>query len=229
MRYFVRQIVAVLPVLFLAGTLQLGVAQSDGLGAGWTAGEPSAADVQDVRQPQRSAPDDECQEEPGACILGTVLAHALAPIFSTLFTDLQGAIQPYRAPLGVRLEHRFRSVGSASRAHPYVGIGVRLFRESPSVRYRARLESYFEAAVGYQFALQPVVGAGSFVQRTAVLGTEAQWLSGRKDRFRVQVAPGLEIDRPSDRRLLVHLTLSVTAAGAEAGTVSPGLSLGYRW
>jgi hypothetical protein len=42
-------------------------------------------------------------------------------------------------------------------------------------------------------------------------------------------APGLEIDRPSDRRLRVHLTLSVTAAGAEAITVSPGLSLGYRW
>ena len=74
------------------------------------------------------------------------------------------------------------------------------------------------------------MGTGSFVQRTAVLAAEAQWLyGGEEERVRVQVAPGLEIDRPSERRLLVHLTLSVTAAGAEAGTVSPGLSLGYRW
>jgi hypothetical protein len=232
MRRFFRQFVVFLSVLVLGVAFQPTPAPAASMGeAAWRSVGDSGGVVQGVEGALQPDPgDEECEEEPGACVFGTLIGYLLAPIFDTLFTDLQGATQPYRAPFGIRLEHRFRGVGSASRAHPYVGLGVRFFRDEPSLRYRARLQSYFEAAAGYQFALQPVVGTGSFVQRTGVLAAEAQWLHARGEgRVRLQVAPGLEIDRPSNRRLRVHLTLSVTAAGANAGTVSPGLSVGYRW
>lgn len=159
-----------------------------------------------------------------------MLAYVVAPIFETLFTDLQGATQPLQAPFGLRLEHRVRSVGGSSRTHPYLGLGVRFVRRAPVYGAHGRVSPYFEAAAGYQLSLQRMLGTGSVLRRSAVLGTEVQGLYGRKDeRFRLQVAPGLAIERSSERQLRVHLTVGMTVAGAEAGDVYPCLSLGYRW
>lgn len=184
-----------------------------------------------VRAPE--GPDeDDCEDDPGACIAGTALAYMFGPLFAALFTDVRGTTQPWQAPLGIRLEHRFRAVGASSaRSHPYLGLGVRFVRrELHYAGPHSPVEPYAEAAVGYQAALRPLLGTGSTIQRSAVLGTEVQWLSGSDgDRLRLEVAPGLELKRSSNRRLLVHLTLGVAVAGAEAGDVSPGLSLGYRW
>lgn len=229
---FSRRIGIVLLLLTFGGVLQLAPAQVGGDGPTWQSGEATVAAVQNGSGAgfPVDSDDEECQDEPGACIFGTLLGYLVAPIFETLFTDLQGASQPFQAPFGLRLEHRVRSVGGASRTHPYVGLGVRFVRRAPAYDYRGNVSPYFEAAAGYQGSLQPVLGRGSFVRRNAVLAGEAQWLYGSAgERFRVQVAPGLAIKRPSNRRIRVHLTLGVTVAGAETGDVYPGLSLGYRW
>jgi len=184
-----------------------------------------------VRTSERPDEDD-CEDEPGACIAGTVLAYIFGPIFATLFTDVRGTTQPWQAPLGIRLEHRFRTLGaSSSRSHPYLGLGVRFVRrELPYNVPRSPVEPYVEGAVGYQVGLRPLLGTGSTIRRSAVVGTEAQWLvRGDQERLRLEVVPGFAFRRPSNRRLLVHLTLGVAMTGAEAGDVYPGLSLGYRW
>lgn len=103
-----RQIVALLSVLVVGGGLQPVSAQVGSKGeATWRSGSAPSAVVQNgAGRARPSDPHEEtCEEDPGPCIFGTLLGYLVAPIFETLFTDLQGATQPYRAPLGVRLEH----------------------------------------------------------------------------------------------------------------------------
>jgi hypothetical protein len=178
----------------------------------------------------RDEPDEECKEAPGGCILGTILASILGPIFETIFTDLRGTAQPRTAPFGLRLENRFRTASSNSRTYPYFGIGARSVKSTGRFRTVGSGRLHLEVATGYQFSLRPLLGTGSWLGRSAVLGAEAQWLhSDRSDHLRLEVAPGVEIEQSSDHRLLVHLTVGVAAAGPASGRIAPGVSLGYRW
>jgi hypothetical protein len=110
-------------------------------------------------------------------------------------------------------------------------MGVRFVRRSDrSFHPDGPDEAHLETAIGYQLGLKSPLGHGSWFRRSAVVGAEVQWLHSRdRDRVRIAITPGLELKRPGNQRLLLQVSLGVGVFGAGAGTVYPGVAVGYRW
>lgn len=180
--------------------------------------------------------DTECKTSPSTCIFGRLLVVFAAP-YTYLFSDLRATYEPgKRSVLGVRLEHRFRSLGgSDKRMHPYLGVGFLLAYERhetglASTGGRFKTEADLETALGYQWALAPLLSPITSWNPSVVATTEVQWRPFREsDRVRAEVGPGLSLSLSSDHRLRVHIPISFPLDRRKREGVRFGVGVVYNW
>lgn len=175
------------------------------------------------------------EESPAARVFGSLFAIWAAP-YTVLFSDLRTSYLPgKKSILGMRLEHRFRTVGIPDkRMHPYLSVGLRFASEERESTWLGRedvtTQAAIEAALGYQWALAPVAGAIASWEPPIVLATEIQWFPFREtDRVRAEVAPGVSLRLSSDQRLRLHFTASFSLRGMGGQGLRTGGGVVYNW
>jgi hypothetical protein len=180
--------------------------------------------------------DTECRTSPSTCVFGGLLVAFAAP-YTSLFSDLRATYEPgKRSVLGVRLEHRFRSLGgSDEHTHPYLGVGFLLAYERhetglASTGGRFKTEADLETALGSQWALAPLLSRITAWNPPVVATTEVQWRPFREsDRVRAEVGPGLSLSLSSDHRLRVHIPVSFPLDRRKREGVRFGVGVVYNW
>jgi hypothetical protein len=180
--------------------------------------------------------DTECQESRSACIFGRLFAVFAAP-YTQPFSALRATYEAdERRILGARLEHRFRTLGASDeRVHPYLGVGARLGIEQQKRGMawrgnRVTTDADFEAVIGHQWAVAPLLRSLTSWDPPIVAATELQWRPFREaDRVRAEVGPGLSLPLSDDRRLQIRVPISFPVGAKTGKGARFGISVVYNW
>lgn len=180
-------------------------------------------------------PEEECEADPAACVFGSFFALLVAP-FTYPFSGLRASYHPGNPPgIGGRLERAFRKLRAPhDRTHPFVGVGwhATLHTREGTLTSppHTDLDGAFEAVLGYQLALDPLLNTSASRFPSAIWTTEVQWLLGSTDGLvRTQMGPGVSFDLSEDRRLRLQVAITLDLAGPQRGRVRPALGVGWSW
>lgn len=186
-------------------------------------------------RPRPDPPERECEHDPAACVFGGLFTVLVAP-FTYPFSGLRTSYHPTNpSGMGVRLDRSVRTLSLPhDRTHPFVGLGWQAtiyprratFASTPP----PNIDSAFEAALGYQVALDPLLDLSASRSVSIIWTAEVQGLLGSNDAsVRGRTGPGISLDMGEDRRLRLHLTVAVNLAGANRGWGHPGFGVGWSW
>lgn len=180
-------------------------------------------------------PEEECAADPAPCVFASFFALVVAP-FAYPFSGFRASYYSGNTPgIGGRLERAFRRLGAShDRTHPFVGVGwhatLRTREGTFTSPPQTDLDGAFEAALGYQLALNPLLNTSATRSPSVIWTTEVQWLLGSADGLlRVQTGPGVSLDLGEDRRLRFHGAVTLGLAGSHRGRLRPGFGVGWSW
>lgn len=185
--------------------------------------------------PRPDPPEEECEDDPAACVFGAMFAVIMAP-FTYPFSGLRTSYRPADpSGMGVRLDRAIRALGAPyDRTHPFVGVGWQASiyprRTYVDTVLPPNIDNAFEAALGYQLALDPLLNRSTSRSASVIWTTEVQWLLGSDDAsVRGRTGPGISLDMGEEQRLRLHLNIAVNLAGSHHGGVRPGFGIGWSW